>query len=175
MYTSRSVVLPFLFFVLLTFSFCNRIKRKGHEAARNVKQNVSERKEDFSDKIIAHYDPYHSDTKFNKKRFTEFFYFAPGADVTNIYCFADEMGIDHSYQFAFNCNLITADRIISNLQLKKNGTGEAHSPAITHDFPWWDIKQSTETAFSKKGDHETYRFLWYDTLKQKAYYIEFDM
>jgi hypothetical protein len=162
--------------LLLALTSCDRIKRKGHQVVDKTKETLSEKKANLGDKIFAHFDPHHPDTKFNRKRFSEFFKFEPTADVKNIYCYADEMGIDHDYQFAFNCDTSTAKKIVSSLNLKLGEVMDNNSSNLWHNFPWWDsAKIETLKPFFRKGDHETYWYLWYDTSKQKAYYFEFDM
>jgi hypothetical protein len=164
-----------LTFILIFYS-CDRIKKESHQVVDKTKQKIVEKKSDLSDKIIAHYDPYHPDTKFNKKRFSEFFMFDPTPDVKNIYCYADEIGIDHDYQFSFNCDTTTINKIVSNLNLKKGIIDDNNGNGLWHDFPWWDsAKIGNLKPFSKKGEHETYWYLWYDLPKQKAYYFSFDM
>ena len=160
----------------LTHLSCQRIKNEGHQVVNKTKQTITEKKSDLGDKIIAHYDSYIPDTKFNKKRFSEFFMFYPSSDVKNIYCYADEMGIDHEYQFSFNCDTMTINKIISNLNLKKGTVDENNSSGLWHNFPWWDSSKIEKLKpFSKKGSNETYWYLWYDASKQKAYYFSFDM
>jgi hypothetical protein len=161
---------------MLTLLSCDRIKRKGHEMVDKTKETIVEKKANLSDKIIAHYDPNHPDTRFNKKRFSEFFLFDPPRDVRNIYCYADEMGIDHDYQVAFNCDTSTIRKIVSNLDLKTGTHPDNNGSGLWHRFPWWDsAKIETLKPYFKKGDHETYWYLWYDTSQQKAYYFSFDM
>lgn len=160
----------------LTLFSCDRIKKESRKVIDKTQQTVAEKKSDLRDKIIAHYDPYHPDTKFNKKRFSEFFMFDPTPDVKNIYCYADEMGIDHDYQFSFNCDTLTVNKIISNLNLKKGIIDDNNGSGLWHNFSWWDSSEIEKLIpFSRKGAHETYQYLWYDTSGQKAYYFLFDM
>jgi hypothetical protein len=107
------------FLIALALHSCDRIKQKSKQVANNTKATLAEKKAKFGDKLIAHYNSYKPDTKFNKRRFQEFFSFAPPADVKDIYCHADEMGIDHNYQFSFYCNSATVNKIVQNLQLTK--------------------------------------------------------
>jgi hypothetical protein len=161
---------------LITILSCDKIKGKSHETINKSKQKIAEEKSALGDKIITHYDPYHPDTKFNKKRFSEFFLFNPTPDVKNIYCYADEMGIDHKYQFSFNCDVTTINKIISNLHLKSGIVDDNNGNDLWQDFSWWDsLKIKKLKPFSKKGNHEAYWYLWYDTLNTKAYYFSFDM
>ena len=153
--------------VFLTTAFsCDRIKRKTEEIVDNAKDN-----------IISHYDSKIPDTKWNKKRFDEFFHFAPTSDVKNIYCFADEIAFDHTYMFSFNCNMTTLYKIISELELVQADSPDKSSEGIQQDFDWWDKeKLKNLTPYCKKEDeHRTYWYLWYDMTDKKAYYIEFDM
>jgi hypothetical protein len=163
-------------FLIVTALSCNRIKRKGEAVVEATKQTVAEKKADLSDKIIAHFDAYEPDTKYNKKRFAEFFGFFPTEDVTNLYCHADEIGIDHDYQFAFNCDTTTINKIVSNLKLTKKDQPDNFSSGLWHNYQWWD-STSVETLipYYRKGEHETYWYLWYEETKRKAYYFEFDM
>lgn len=161
---------------LLTLLSCNRFKNESHQVIGKAKTKIAEKKSNLGDKIIARYDPYHPDTKFNKKRFSEFFMFKPTSDVKNIYCYADEMGIDHAYQFSFNCSIVTINKIVSNLNLKKGIIDDTNGSGLWHNFSWWDSSRvEALTPFSKKGVHEDYWYLWYDALNRKAYYFSFDM
>ncbi|MDE3185816.1 MAG: hypothetical protein KGM16_20580 [Bacteroidota bacterium] len=163
-----------LAFCMISVS-CNRIKRKAHDIEAKTQKKIAESESELSDKVISHFDPYHPDTKFNKKRFSEFFMFYPSPDEKNIYCYADEMGIDHSYQFSFNCDTATISKIVSNLKLKRGVIDDNDGSGIWQNFPWWDsLKIENLKPFSKKGAHESYWYLWYDTSKQKAYYFSFD-
>lgn len=162
-------------FSLSTLS-CNRIKRKGEEVVKQTRQSVAEKKADLEDKLIARFDAHQPDTKFNKKRFSEFFGFHPTEDVNNLYCHADEMGIDHDYQFAFNCDTATVSKIVSSLKLKKKDQPDNFSSGLWHNYQWWDSATiETLVPYHMKGEHERHWYLWYDSSKKKAYYFEFDM
>ncbi|MFL5740424.1 MAG: hypothetical protein ACJ75B_09425 [Flavisolibacter sp.] len=141
-----------------------------------AKAKLAEKKSGLTDKIIAHYDAYKPDTRFNNKRFLEFFGFAPTEDVKQLYCYADEIGIDNDYQFSFTCDTSTVAKITNNLKLSKADQPENFSSGLWHSFPWWDSTSITVLKpYYKKGDHEKYWYLWYDQAKSKAYYFEFDM
>jgi hypothetical protein len=86
------------------------------------------------------------------------------------------MGIDHSYQFTFNCDTETISKIVSNLKLIRGVIDDNDGSGIWQNFPWWDSsKIENLKPFSKKGARESYWYLWYDTSKKKAYYFSFDM
>jgi hypothetical protein len=85
------------------------------------------------------------------------------------------MGIDHDYQFAFNCDTSTIIKIVSDLNLTKGEQLDNFSSGLWHDFPWWDsIKIASLKPYWKKDVNETYWYLWYDTINQKAYYFTFE-
>jgi hypothetical protein len=155
---------------------CDRVTQKGKQVVNRAKLTLREQKADLGDKVIANYDAYKPDTRFNKKRFQEFFGFAPTADVKEIYCHADEMGIDHDYQFSFSCDTGTVVKIAGSLKLTKASKPDNFSSGLWHSFPWWDSTTIINLKpYFKKSEHETYWYLWYDKSKQKAYYFEFDM
>lgn len=159
----------FVLTVLTATISCDRIKSKAEKI-------VDDTKDELEDKIIAHYNSDSADTKWNKKRFQEFFDFAPTADVKNIYCYADEMGIDHDYTFSFNCNTTTLNKIVSKLRLLRAEEPDNFSEGIQHSFFWWDKEKIKQlTPYYKKGEHEAYWYLWYDKAESKLYYFQFDM
>lgn len=148
----------------------------GRPVIDEAKVTLAEKKANIADRIIARYDAYNPDTRFNKKRFHEHFGFAPTKDVSEIYCHADEMGIDHDYQFSFTCDTSTVTRIISNLRLTQASKPDDLGSGLWHSYPWWDsMTIAGLTPYFKKGEHQTYKYLWYDQVKGKAYYFEFDM
>ncbi len=55
---------------LLMLCSCDKIKRKSQQTISSTKKEIARKKADVGDKIIAHYDAYIPDTKFNKKRFS---------------------------------------------------------------------------------------------------------
>jgi len=172
-------VRPFYIITQLAFIAmlsCGRVKQKSLEVVDNTKTKLSEKKAALEDKLVPYYDAYNPDTKFNKKRFEEFFGFAPTADVTAIYCHADEMGIDHDYQFSFRCDTSTVSKIVNHLKLMKAERPDSFSRGLWHNFAWWDSTGiATLKPYVKKGDHDTFWYLWYAPAKSKAYYFEFDM
>ena len=171
---SSTYILTLILFISILS--CDRIKRKGHQVVDKTKAAISEKKHNLSDKIIARFDSDTPDTKFNKRRFNEFFKFEPTPDVKEIYCYADEMGIDHDYQFSFYCDTTSLNKIVRSLFLVKGDRPTEFGSGLWHDFFWWDKEKIlTLTPYSRKGGHKSYLYLWYDKSKQKAYYFEFDM
>lgn len=79
-------------------------------------------------------------------------------------------------QFAFSCDTTTINKIVSKLSLRRGTLSDNYGSGLWHNFSWWDsAKIEKLKPYFKKGEHETYWYLWFDTSKQKAYYFEFDM
>ena len=122
--------------LLICLFSCDRVKRKSQQSVVKVKEKLAEKKADLGDKLVTHYDAYRPDTRFNRIRFQDFFGFAPPADVKELYCFADETGIDHDYQFSFTCDTSTITKITNNLKLIKAHQPDNFSSGLWHSFPW---------------------------------------
>ncbi|XOV68208.1 MAG: hypothetical protein ACFHU9_03340 [Fluviicola sp.] len=151
---------------------CYRVEKETKFVKSKAKYVATETR----DKIFPIYDSYKPDTKYNKRRFKEFFGFWPTSDVKNIYCHADQMGIDHDYSFAFTCNRKTIQKIETNLSLQNDSIPETHPSGLFHDFDWWHTtKIDTLKPSWRKGDHQKYYFLWYDSINCDAYYFEYDL
>jgi hypothetical protein len=154
--------------LLLFCSACEKVKSKTKAItigiAKEVLNIVSPRFDDFT-----------PDTKYNKKRFADFLKVELTPDIKNIYCFNDEIGIDASYQFGFNCNYQTAQKIIAKHSLRKDSTA-LNSTGIQYSFSWWDVNKVAQlTLYSNSPGRDYYQYFWYDSLEQKAYYLDFDM
>lgn len=124
--------LPAVIF-FLPLPACQRIRHK----AGTARQTLAAQKAAVTDKVIPRFDAYQPDTKFNKARFEEFFGFAPTPDVTGIYCYADRLGIDSKFQFAFSCDTATRARIIRYLALSPVAAPDNTSSGLWQSFPWW--------------------------------------
>lgn len=105
---NRTAVL-YLAVALCAAAGCKRIKQKAKAIAK-----------DSADIVFPVFDSYKADTKYNKKRFADFLEIEITSDVKNIYCYNDAIGIDASYQFAFNCSEQTAAKIIAQHHLIKD-------------------------------------------------------
>ena len=128
------------------------------------------------DKVFKTFDSYQPDTKANKLRFREFFGFAPPADVTRLYAFGDELGIDSKYQFAFVCDSGTKSKIVAKLGLVKATEPDNFGANLWYPFPWWDsVGIITKNPYKFKGQNETYKYMWYDESASIVYYSEFDL
>jgi hypothetical protein len=176
-------LIPIVLFLFIAMTACDRVKRKGKQAVdwtsarvQEKRSALHEKKENLGDKIIARFDSDQPDTRFNKKRFSEFFGFQPTADVKDLYCYGDGLGIDSKYQFSFSSNTVTIDTIVSRLQLTKKEAPDNISRGLWTSFPWWDsAKIVTIKPYYKGGEHDLHIFLWVDSIKHKAYFIEYDM
>lgn len=167
-----------LYFLLLLFiiSSCERIKNKGEDIAAEIEEKVKNKSEDLADKVVPHFDAYTADTKYNKERFRDFLQVDLTPDIKNIYCFADAIGIDAGYQFAFSCDQSTAERIIQKHQLRLDSKTTDFAFGLQYDFDWWDkTKIEKLKLYSWEGEHQYYKYFWYDQKEQKAYYFDFDM
>ena len=128
------------------------------------------------DKVFSQFDPDKPDTKANKERFNEFVGVELTEDVKNIYCFDDAIGIDADYQFAFNCDSATIKRIIEKQHLERDSLTTDYGFGMQNDFPWWDKQKiATLPLYSWNKDEQYFKYLWYDSNEQKAYYFEFDL
>ena len=163
-------------FVLFTFLACDRTKRKADIVIEHTKEKLIAKKDAALDKIIPTFDSYKPDSKFNRKRFTDFFGFAPTADVRELYCYGDHLGIDGIFMFSFRCDTTTKNRIVRHLSLVQSDKPDNFGSGLWQPFPWWDsAKIVTLNPYLRRGEHEFYKYLWYDKDKSKVYYIDFDM
>jgi hypothetical protein len=162
--------------LVLTIVSCDRIKNKGQELADKTKERVEEKSKDLVDKVVPHFDAYKPDTKSNKERFTDFLKVDLSPDIKNIYCFDDEIGIDADYMFSFNCDSTTARKIIEKHMLKLDKTTTDYAFGLQDDFDWWDkAKISKLQLYSWKGEHQYFKYFWYDKAERQAYYFDFDL
>lgn len=158
--------------VILTAVSCERAKSTGRELIHQTKEKSA----DLADRVAPRFDAYEPDTKYNRKRFDDFIKVERTPDVKNIYCFDDAIGIDADYQFSFNCNEITAKRIIEKHQLKPDKSTTDYAFGLQNDFKWWDKKKIEKLElYSWYDGDQYYKYFWYDTAGQKAYFFDFDM
>lgn len=134
---------------------------------------------DIIQKVFPPFDSDVADTEANKKNFRNFLKVEITPDVKNIYCFDDAIGQDADYMFAFDCDSITAQRIIEEHSLKKDSVSGNYAEGMQHDFPWWNKETIRQLqSYSWHSELETKNFhklFWYDEKIGKAYYFEYDM
>lgn len=169
--------------LILIVVSCNRIKNKGGQlvdtataAGKELMDTATvagkEYAKDAVDKVIPRFDAYTPDTKYNKERFKDFIKVDLTPDVKNIYCYDEAIGIDASYQFAFNCDTSTARKIIEAHQLKRDPVKKY---GIYREFEWWDIKKIEKLDLYTWEEDRYFKYFWYDEAEQKAYFLDFDM
>ena len=121
------------------------------------------------------YDWDKPDTPANQKGFERHFGFAVPESVSDLYYFYDGMGFDPTYQLGFTADQGTIDKIVSELALEQGDPG--FGIGIARDFTWWDDEDiESLTPYWRTNQDETYyRFLWYNPVSQKAYYLEYGL
>lgn len=173
---SRPAVLLILVPALLLVCSCNRARQKGNELAGRAQEKLAQKSKSLIDKVLPQFDPYTADTQYNKQRFREMLQIGLPADVHHIYGYAEDIGIDATYQLAFNCSPATAEKIITTLQLTRDTLMLQAGAGMQREFDWWSLKKiESLPLYSAKGAHEYYRYFWYDKQEQKGYYLDFDL
>jgi hypothetical protein len=122
------------------------------------------------------YDHDVPDTSPNREGFERHFGFEAPPDVTELYYFADEMGVDVLYQLGFKASPETIARIVEGLGLEQSAS-DSISLGLAYDFPWWDEEDiERATCYWKSTLEEDYWWgLWYNPDTQRAYYIEYSL
>jgi hypothetical protein len=155
---------------------CKRIETKGGEIAHSVKTKIQDKTQRLSDKIAPRFDSDIADTEANKARFKDFLKVELTQNVKNVYCFADAVGIDADYMFAFQCDTNTVHKIIQANNLKPDTANLDNMFSLQHDFDWWDKKRISQLPKYVWFDGRSYyKYFWYDSTEGKAYYFDFDM
>lgn len=171
----RKLLITLLLFSITLIS-CNRLKNEGKKFYQSAKQKAKQKSENLSDKIFPKFDSYKPDTRFNKIRYRDFLHLDVSPDVHNLYCHSDAIGIDATYQFAFNCNTYTAKRIIAVNKLKLQKDSNVHNFGFQTEFDWWKEEDIQKLRlYSWKGEGEYYRYFWYDEKQGKGYFLDFDL
>lgn len=154
---------------------CDRIRHKSRELAHQAKQHAQARTKHLADKVMPHFDAYQADTEDNKKRFRDFLQVPLTPDVQRIYCFDDAIGIDAGYQFGFACDTATVRRIV----LKHGFTRDqrpSYSVRVGQEFVWWRWDKVEQLPrYYRAGDETYFQFFWYDSARQQAYYLDYDL
>lgn len=162
--------------ILLTIISCDRIKNKGQKLADKSVEKVKDKSSNLVDKVLPHFDAYTPDIKCNRERFKDFIQVDITPDIKNIYCFDDAIGIDADYQFSFNCDSSTAKQIIKKHKLVIDKQNPNYAFGLQNDFEWWDKKKIEKLdLYSWQGEHQYFKYFWYDPNEKKAYFFDFDM
>ena len=125
----------------------------------------------------THYDVETADTPANRGGFEQHFGFVPDTSVTNVYYYADELGIDASYQLSFKCSRETVNRIIDKLSLESVPPERADSLLDPRDdLPWWNPDSiDNRELWLKEEENAYYWQLWYSDRDQTAFYLEYSV
>ena len=125
----------------------------------------------------THCDLETADTPANRGGFERHFGFVPDASVTKVYYYADELGIDASYQLSFKCSRETIKRIIEKLSLESVPPERADSLlGPRDDLPWWNPDSIDNREFWLKEEENAYYWqLWYSDRDQTAFYLEYSV
>lgn len=158
----------------LCFYSCNKINK----IVNSTEQKVTDKKDEMVDKFLPTFDSGTPDTKWNKKRFTEFLKVELTPDIYNIYCFDDAIGIDASYRFSFNCDTSTVKRILDKHQMVVDTIKPIGDGIIfNYVFDWWqkDKIDPLQLYTWKSADKRYIKHFWYNEDEQKAYYFTYDL
>lgn len=162
--------------LLFILTSCHQMIGKTRAFGNNVREHVSITIDEIFDRVFPRFDAFHPDTKANKKRFDEFIKIQRTADIRQIYCYDDAIGIDADYMFSFHCSPKSAKKIIQQHHLIPDPSSSDFASGLQDDFPWWNKEKiATLERFSWKGEHEYFKYFWYDSLEKKGYFFDFDM
>ena len=155
---------------------CNKVQQKGQALVDKASEKVQNKASALRDRIAPRFDAYTPDTRYNKARFKDFLQVELSPDIKNIYCHNDAIGIDADYQFSFNCKPNTAQRIIEKHQLTLDSLNTDFAFGLQDDFDWWDKQQIEKLDLYTWHDGDQYfKYFWYDSQQQKAYFFDFDL
>lgn len=94
--------------------------------------------------------------------------------VTNIRCYTDHIGIDIAEEISFECDSITANKIINNFQLKK----QEYTPNFGRII-YKSLKKEIDTLVGltdyKLKQHSPYHSFWYNSTNKHAYFLLFTL
>jgi hypothetical protein len=176
----KNITLILLLIALSLIVSCERIKKKGEHVVDKVEgkaKNILERQtRNIAEKVFPPFDSSKPDTENNKIRFKDFIQVDLTADVKNIYCFDDAIGIDSDYMFSFNCSPITSRKIVEKHYLYVDTLNKDNGFFMQHDFEWWDKKRIEQLQKYSWTDGKKYhKYYCYDAEAQKAYFFDFDL
>lgn len=122
----------------------------------------------------SRYDAKTPDTRNNRNGFARVTGIAPGADITEIYFYADETGFDPLYCFAFRSSPQAAQRLIAQLNLKKGKNCDWNDPfPVPGDLFWWnsDERKTSEFYSTQLEKTETACYFWYNSQTEKCQFM----
>lgn len=97
-------------------------------------------------------------------------------DVTNLYTYGDELGIDASYYLAFECDRNTALHIVKTNNLKED-TKNGIPLSSGFNMPWWSEREieSLQRYVYQNEEGTYFKYFWYNTKNRHAYFLDFDL
>jgi hypothetical protein len=113
---------------------------------------------------------------YNKKRFQEYLEIEPTEKVKNIYTYGDFLGADYKVLISFTTDRETIATIvkIKNMNLSEVETDDGLG--FTEEIPWGDRDKIESLQPYKIGKEDEYwKYLWYDTKTNQAFYEEFSL
>jgi hypothetical protein len=95
--------------------------------------------------------------------------------VSGLYCYADEIGVDVTYQLAFTADSATVERVVAALSLKQGQPGFV--VGIGRELPWWQPEDHAALVpyWRQTSDGGYFWFLWYDRVSQRVWLLEYSV
>jgi hypothetical protein len=165
-----------IFYALLiccaTLCSCDRIKNKRYKLTSSVKGKVRNKAMNVADNIFPIFDANHPDTKYNKKRFTEYLGVGITNDVSSVYSLGDFLGADYKVLISFKCDSLTIQKIVCKncMSLSKEKDGGL---IFADKVDWWKEEIIEEISPYKRQKGRETLYLWYDTLSKTAYFEQY--
>ncbi len=151
---------------------CQKVKNKSQQVSHYLHRVVFEGK----DRLFPQFDSTRPDTESNKRRFKDFVGIEPSADVQNLYCNADELGINASYSFVFTCDSSTHQAIIRQLRLTPDSsTADFSTGGFATNVWWWNKEITTREKPYSRQQKDLRCYLWRDQKERKDYFLTFDL
>lgn len=122
----------------------------------------------------SRYDAKKPDTGENRRGFARVTGINPDSDVTKIYFYADEMGPDPLYCFAFQTSQKTVQNILEKFQLKESENTEWQEPfPVPDDLFWWDAGERKNSRFysARQEQTETVYYFWHNPDNAKCQFM----
>ena len=115
------------------------------------------------------------DTVANRKRFERHLGFPPDDSITQVYYYADEIGVDVRYQMSFKCNRERVDDIIRQLGLSPAPDPYGGLRPIT-GFTWWTEGATKDCElWVAESSKDYFRELWYSEERGVVLYQEYSL
>lgn len=123
----------------------------------------------------SRYDVKTPDTKANRNGFANIIGIQPGDEVREVYFYADELGFDPLYCFAFLSSSRPVEEIIKRFQLaKKENTVWKNPFPVPSDLFWWnaDERKISDFYFAKVKHNEILYYFWHNPRTGKCQFMK---